>query len=102
MKFKYMLRKICLFVFFITCFGSNSQILVYKSNGNIIDTANKSIAPDKMRAMLAQNEKLLTEYNAGRSKKTAANILFYGGIGFVAADVLRKYSLRQVIIRTIV
>ena len=64
-----MLNRIFFFVFFICCFESHAQSLVYKSNGNIKDTEGKSISPDKIRLLLANNEKLLKEYNAGRSKK---------------------------------
>lgn len=85
-----MLKRILFFVFFISCFESHSQSLVYKSNGNIIDTEKKAISPDKMRLLLANNEKMLKEYNAGRSKKTVGNIMFYGGLGFVAGDLLRE------------
>jgi len=85
-----MLNRIFFFVFFICCFESHAQSLVYKSNGNIKDTEGKSISPDKIRLLLANNEKLLKEYNSGRSKKTVGNILFYGGMGLVAGDLVRE------------
>jgi hypothetical protein len=77
----------CLFLFFASL-QSYSQKLVYKSNGRITDTENNKIAPDRVRALLANNEKLLMDYTAGRTKKTIGNILLIGGFGFLTADLI--------------
>jgi hypothetical protein len=75
--------------FFILCvMQSYSQKLVYKSNGNIFDVENKQILPDKVRELLHDNQRLLAAYNAGRSKKTAGNVLLIGGSAMVIGDVL--------------
>lgn len=60
-------------------FQSYSQKFVYKSNGNITDTENNRISPDGVRALLTNNEKLLADYNAGRTKKTIGNVLLISG-----------------------
>ncbi len=83
-----MIKRILFFVFVLTSLQSYSQNLVYKSNGNIRDSENNKISPDKIRELLANNEKLLADYNAGRSKKTAGNVLLIGGFGLLVADLL--------------
>ena len=77
-----------LFLFFCS-FQSFSQKLIYKSNGNILNSENQKISPAGVRALLANNEKLLADYNAGRSKKTIGNILLIGGFGFLTADLIQ-------------
>ena len=77
-----------LFLFFWS-FQSYSQKLVYKSNGIISDTENNEISPNRVRALLANKEKLLVDYNSGRRKKTIGNIMLYGGLGMVAFDLGR-------------
>jgi hypothetical protein len=77
------------FLFIMLCsLQSFSQKLVYKSNGNIRDSENNKISPDQVRKVLANNEKLLADYNAGRTKKTVGNILLIGGLGFLTADLI--------------
>ena len=60
-------------------FQSYSQKFVYKSNGNITDTENNRISPDGVRALLTNNEKLLPDYNAGRTKKTIEKVWLFLG-----------------------
>jgi hypothetical protein len=67
---------------------SFSQSLVYKSNGNILDSEKQKISPDKVRELLANNEKLLSDYNAGRSKKTVGNVLLIGGSALIVTDLI--------------
>ncbi len=76
-----------LFLFF--CISqSHSQKLVYKSNGTILNSENQQISPDQVRELLKDNQKLLADYNAGRSKKTVGNVLLIGGLGLMAIDVV--------------
>lgn len=65
-----------------------SQKLVYKSNGTILNSENQKITPNQVRELLKDNEKLLADYNEGRSKKTTGNIMLIGGFGFLASDLL--------------
>jgi hypothetical protein len=67
-----------LFLFFCSL-SSYSQKLIYKSNGTVNDSENNKISPDGVRALLANNEKLLADYNAGRKKKTIGNVLLISG-----------------------
>lgn len=83
-----MLKRIFFSLFFLMVTYSNAQELIYKSNGNILNTENNKISPDKVRELLANNENLLKEYNSGRSKKTAGNILLIGGMGLLAGDLM--------------
>jgi hypothetical protein len=79
-------------LFFISLFfcflQSHSQKLVYKSNGNILNSENQEISPDQVRELLKDNEKLLADYNTGRTKKTVGNILLYGGVGIICGKLL--------------
>ena len=68
-----------LLFFFFCCLQSHSQKLVYNSNGNITDTENNEISPHQIRHLLKSNEKLLKDYNIGRTKKTIGNILLISG-----------------------
>ncbi|MBG6111698.1 hypothetical protein H4V97_000543 [Flavobacterium sp. CG_23.5] len=77
-----------LFLFFYSL-QSYSQKLIYKSNGTINDSENNKISPDGVRALLANNEKLLVDYNSGRKKKTIGNIMLYSGLGMVLFDLGR-------------
>jgi hypothetical protein len=61
---------------------------VYKSNGTILNSENQQISPDQVRELLKDNEKLLADYNAGRSKKTVGNILLIGGSAMVIGDLI--------------
>jgi hypothetical protein len=83
-----MLKKILFVLFLFSSICAGAQGLVYKSNGNIRDSQNNKIAPDEVRVLLAGNEKLLADYNTGRSKKTLGNVLLIGGTALLATDLL--------------
>lgn len=84
-----MLKNLFIIFLFFGSLQSFSQKLVYNSNGNILNSENQKISPDQVRELLKGNEKLLAEYNAGRTKKTVGNIMLYGGLGMVAFDLGR-------------
>ena len=83
-----MIKQLVVLLFFFCIVQSHAQKLVYKSNGNIVNSENQQISPDQVRELLKDNEKLLAEYNAGRSKKTVGNVLLIGGLGLMAIDVV--------------
>ncbi len=83
-----MIKRLFFILLFFCSLQSYSQKLVYKSNGNITDSENNKIPPDQVRELLKDNEKLLADYNAGRTKKTVGNILLIGGLGFLTADLI--------------
>lgn len=83
-----MIKQLFILLFFVCSLQSFSQKLVYKSNGNILNSENQKISPDQVRELLKDNEKLLADYNAGRTKKTIGNVLIIGGFGFLAADLM--------------
>ena len=74
-----MIKPLFFLLLFFCSLQSNSQKLVYKSNGNITDTENNRISPHQIRQLLKSNEKLLKDYNIGRTKKTIGNILLISG-----------------------
>ena len=78
-----------LLFFFFGCLQSHSQKLVYKSNGNILDSESQKISPNQVRELLKDNQQLLASYNDGRSKKTLGNILIISGLGFLTADLIQ-------------
>ncbi len=84
-----MIKPLFFLLLFFCSLQSFSQKLVYKSNGNIRDSENNKISPDQVRKSLANNEKLLADYNEGRTKKTIGNILLIGGFGFLTADLIQ-------------
>ena len=74
-----MIKPLFFLLLFFCSLQSHSQKLVYKSNGNITDTENNRISPHQIRQLLKSNEKLLKDYNIGRTKKTIGNILLISG-----------------------
>lgn len=76
-----MIKPLFFLLLFFCSLQSYSQKLVYESNGNILNSENLKISPDQVRELLKNNQQLLADYNAGRSKKTVGNILLYGGMG---------------------
>ncbi len=82
-----MIKPLFFLLFFFCCLQSHSQKLVYNSNGNITDTENNKISPAQVRALLASNEKLLSDYNIGRTKKTIGNILLISGPVLVVTGI---------------
>lgn len=74
-----MIKPIFFLFLFFGSFQSYSQKLIYESNGNITDTENNKISPYQIRQLLQSNEKLLNDYNIGRTKKTIGNILLISG-----------------------
>ena len=68
------MNKSIILLFLLFCsIASFSQKLMYKSNGNILNSENQKISPNQVRELLKDNEKLVADYNAGRSKKTFGN-----------------------------
>jgi hypothetical protein len=86
-----MVKQLFIFLFLICGLNSFSQKLIYNSNGNILNSENQKIFPDQVRELLVNNEQLLADYNAGRSKKTAGNILLWGGFGMVIGYLGRGF-----------
>ena len=84
-----MIKPLFFLLLFFCSLQSFSQKLVYKSNGTILNSENQKISPDQVRELLKDNEKLLADYNAGRTKKTFGNILLIGGLGFLTADLIQ-------------
>ena len=74
-----MIRKLVPFLLLFISFQTFSQKLIYKSNGNILNAENQKISPDQVRELLSKNEKLLADYNTGRTKKTVGNVLLISG-----------------------
>jgi hypothetical protein len=83
-----MIKQVFVLLLFFCILQSHSQKLVYKSNGSILNSENQKISPDQVRELLKDNEKLLADYNAGRSKKTVGNILLIGGSAMVVTDLI--------------
>jgi len=83
-----MIKQLFVLFLFFCILQSHSQKLVYKSNGTILNSENQQISPDQVRELLKNNQKLLADYNAGRSKKTVGNVLLFGGLGLIATDLV--------------
>ncbi|QZK90093.1 hypothetical protein K5V07_06145 [Flavobacterium sp. CHNK8] len=74
-----MIKRIFVLIIFFSTFQSYSQKIVYKSNGNILDSEREKITPNQVRELLKDNQQLLADYNIGRTKKTVGNILLISG-----------------------
>ena len=83
-----MIKPLLVLLLFFCILQSHAQKLVYKSNGTILNSENQKISPDQVRELLKNNQKLLADYNAGRSKKTVGNILLIGGSAMVIGDLI--------------
>lgn len=89
-----MIKPIFFFLLLFCSVQSFSQNLIYKSNGNILNSNNQKISPDQVRELLANNQKLLADYNAGRSKKTTGNVLLIGGPVLIVADLITAVTAK--------
>jgi hypothetical protein len=89
-----MIKSFFYFFLFFCSVQSFSQSLSYKSNGNILNSENEKISPVKMRKLLATNEKMLVDYNAGRSKKTVGNVLLIGGSALIVTDLITALTAK--------
>ena len=75
-------------LFLMLTLACYSQQLTYKSGGTVYNFENEKLTPDEVRSLLANNSEALSLYNSGRSKKTWGNVLFYGGLGLVTANLV--------------
>jgi hypothetical protein len=82
-----MTKKITIFMLLATV-ATFSQQLTYKSGGVVYNSDNKKLSTNEVRTLLANNSEALSLYNAGRNKKTWGNVLFYGGLGLVATNLI--------------
>ena len=82
-----MIKPLLFLLLFFCSLQSHSQKLVYRSNGNLLNSENQKISSNQVRELLKDNQQLLADYNAGRSKKTLGNVLLIGGFGFIAIDL---------------
>jgi hypothetical protein len=83
-----MKKSITILFFTLLSMVCYSQQLTYKSGGCVYNAANQKVAPVEVRNLLANNAEALSLYNAGRNKKTWGNVLFYGGLGLVATNLV--------------
>lgn len=68
--------------------GYSQGKLTYGSGGTVYNAENQKVNTNLVRALMDENPEALKLYNAGRNKKTWGNILFYGGLGLVATNLL--------------
>ena len=70
-----------------THFCFSQDVFIYSGNGNVI-RLNKKISPDEIRAQFVENKEIMKVYNAGRSKKSWGNFLFYGGLATIIGKAI--------------
>ena len=74
------MKKLFLSILFILPFFMFSQdVYTFKSGGRVFENSIK-LNPIQVREKFADNTEILSLYNAGRTKKTVGNVLFFGGI----------------------
>ena len=105
-----MIKQLFILLFFFCILQSHSQKLVYKSNGTVLNSENQQISPDQVRELLKNNQKLLADYNAGRSKKTIGNVLLIGGsvligtaltFALIESEEIQLKNITEKIIKTL-
>lgn len=74
-------------VFLVMTIAGFSQQLTYRSGGTVYEGETK-LSSEQVRSVLGNNREALSLYNAGRSKKTWGNVLFYGGTSLVVANLV--------------
>lgn len=82
------MKKTIAFLVIMLPLVSFAQQLHYGSGGTVYNSENKKVTPSEMRILLEKNSEALTFYNAGRNKKTWGNVLFYGGLGLIATNLI--------------
>jgi len=82
------MKQIITVAFLMLSLSVFSQQLTYGSGGNTYNSENKKVTPNDVRQLLANNKEALSLYNSGRNKKTWGNVLFYGGAGLVATNLI--------------
>ncbi len=82
-----MIKQLFFLFLFICSLQLFSQKLIYKSNGNILNSNGQELSPNLVRIVLKENQQLLKNYNTARRKKTIGNILLISGpvLSFVGA-----------------
>ena len=85
------MKKLFLLAILIS-FGGYSQQLKYGTGGKVFDSEDKKIKPSTVRELMKGNSAALTLYNTGRKKKTWGNVLFYGGLGLGAVNLITALS----------
>jgi hypothetical protein len=79
-------------IFLVTFCVTNilfSQLLVYKSNGNITDIAGNNLKVSDVKSLLSVDSELLKSYELGRDKKTLGNVMYIGGATLIIADLAK-------------
>lgn len=81
------MKKLMLLALLISSVGY-AQKLEYGSGGTVYDAQGSKVKPIAVRELMKNNTPALRLYNAGRSKKTFGNLLFYGGFGLAAYNLV--------------
>lgn len=66
--------------------------LTYGTAGSVYGQEGQRISPEQVRTLMKDNAQALKLYNAGRSKKTWGNVLFYSGIGLAAINLYQGFT----------
>ncbi len=73
------------------------QKLVYTANGAITYSNGTNLSKTQVETILKDNQVLLRNYVAGKSKQSVGNIMFYGGLTILATDFSIGYFGPKVI-----
>lgn len=83
-----MKRNFTILFLMLTLAGFSQGKLTYGSGGTVYNAEGQKVRTDLVRALMNENAEALALYNSGRNKKTWGNILFYGGIGLAATNLI--------------
>ena len=77
-KFRRFMKKILLICLLTGLFSFAQDVYQYKSGGRIFENERK-LHRDDIENYFGHRKDIMKEYNAGKTKKTVGNILFYSG-----------------------
>ncbi|MEN2414652.1 hypothetical protein [Flavobacterium mesophilum] len=83
-----MKRNLTILFLMLTLAGFAQGKLTYGSGGTVYNAEGEKVRTDLVRALMNENAEALALYNSGRNKKTWGNVLFYGGLGLVATNLI--------------
>lgn len=83
-----MKRNLTILFLMLALAGFSQGKLTYGNGGTVYNAEGQKVRTDLVRALMNENAQALALYNSGRNKKTWGNVLFYGGLGLVATNLI--------------
>lgn len=88
-----MKKIILLFIISIPFCVFSQDNYTFKNGGKVLLNNNR-IYPSEIRSKFSSNQEIVETYDAGRLKKTLANVLLYSGLGIFTGNLLYDLTYR--------